>query len=213
MPGPPPQALPTSSADLRAITVALARQMLASVGAGWQAPNGSNNAADALALGASFADLRAELLGVWAQIFVSSATSNNGLLSEWEALLAIPIDNTLPDADRQARLVAFMRSAIAGTPQGIESAVASYAGSCTVVETSAADVEDSNPPLMPEPRQVFFFAVVVPIAIVQFTQKNAQVRAIVDRMKPAHTNYSVTNAVGILAETADNLAEITAVGA
>ena len=58
------QSLPTTSADLRAITVALARQMLAMVGAGWQAPNGSNNAADVLALAASLADLRAELLSV-----------------------------------------------------------------------------------------------------------------------------------------------------
>ncbi len=213
MPGPPPQALPTSSADLRAITVALARQMLASIGSGWQAPNGSNNAADALALAASFADLRAELLGAWAQIFVSSATSNNGLLSEWEALLAIPVDGTLPDADRQARLVAFTRSAIAGTPQGIESAVSAYAGSCTVVEVPVTDVQQSNPPLSPQPRQVFFFAVIVPLGVVVAAQKNAQVRAIVDRMKPAHTNYSVTNAVGTLAETADNLAEVTAVGA
>ena len=46
MPGPPPQALPTSSADLRAITVALARQMLASVGAGWQAFARINNLFD-----------------------------------------------------------------------------------------------------------------------------------------------------------------------
>lgn len=213
MPGPPPQALPTSSADLRAITVALARQMLASVGAGWQAPNGSNNAADALAIASSFADLRAELLLLWSQIFVSSATGTTGLLSRWEAVLGVPVDTTLSDAGRQVRLLAIMRSAIAGTPQGIDSAVSAYTGSCTVVEVPVTDVQQSNPPLMPEPRQVFFFAVVVPLGVVVAAQKNAQVRAIVDRMKPAHTNYSVTNAVGILAETADNLAEITAVGA
>src|SRR5574343_1099861 len=129
MPGPVPQALPTQSADLRAITVAIARQMLSSVVSGWQAPNGSDNAADALALAASFADLRAELFNVWAQAFVSSATRVNGLLSEWETLLAIPVNKPLSDADRQARLVAFMRSAIAGTPQDIESAVAAITGS------------------------------------------------------------------------------------
>ncbi len=213
MPGPPLQALPTSSADLRAITVALARQMLASIGSGWQAPNGSNNAADALALGASFADLRAELLLLWDQIFVSSATGATGLLSRWEAVLGVPVDTTLSDAGRQVRLLAIMRSAIAGTPQGIESAVSAYTRTCTVVEVSVTDVQRSNPPLSPEPRQVFFFAVVVPLGVVADAQKNAQVRAIVDRMKPAHTNYSVTNAVGIKAETAANLAEITAVGA
>lgn len=207
-----PQSLPTLSADGRSITVLIARQMLGLVGSGWQAPQDSNNASDALALASSFADLRAELLGVWDQIFVSSATGSNGLLSEWEALLAIPVDTTMSDALRQARLLAFMRSAIAGTPQGIESAVEAYTGSCTVEEVSAAEVAASNPPTDPHPEQVFFFAVVVPLAIVQNAQKTAQVRAIIDRMKPAHTNYSITNLVGLKAETAASLVEITAIG-
>lgn len=213
MPGPPPQALPTSSADLRAITVALARQMLASVGAGWQAPNGSNNAADALAIGASFADLRAELLGVWAQIFVSSATSNNGLLSEWEALLAIPVDGTLPDADRQARLVAFMRSAIAGTPQGIESTVATVTGSCTVVEYSAADIAATDPtPTADTYRGVFRFTVIVPTGFVESAQKRALVQSIVERMKPAHTAFVVSDGTPLEFDKPSGF-DVTALGA
>ena len=43
---------------------------------------------------------------------------------------------------------------------------------------------------------MFRFAVVVPIGFVQIASKNANVRAIVDRMKPAHTTYTVANAAG-----------------
>lgn len=209
-----PQSLPTTSADGRAITVQIARQMLALVGSGWQAPNGSNNAADALAIAASYADLRALLLLLWDQIFVSSATGTTGELTRWESVLGVPPDTTLSDELRQARLLAFVRSAIDGTPQGIESAVSAITATCTVVETSAADVWASNPyPTAADRRQVFFFAVVVPLANVTNATKRNQIVAVLDRMKPAHTNYSITNAVGLRAETAANLAEITAVGA
>ena len=71
----------------------------------------------------------------------------------------------------------------------------------------------SNPyPTAADRRQVFFFAVVVPLANVTNATKRNQIVAVLDRMKPAHTNYSITNAVGLRAETAANLAEITAVG-
>lgn len=186
------QSLPTSSVDARAITVQIARMMLRMVGSGWQAPQDSLNAADFLAMATSYADLRAELLGVWDQAFVAYATSANGLLSEWEQLLLIPVDTTLSDAERQTRLLAFMRSAIEGTPQAIESAVSAYTGTCTVTETDSVTVAASDP----TGRGVFRFALVVPIGFVESASKNAQVRAIVTRMKPAHTDFTVTNAVG-----------------
>lgn len=213
MPGPVPQALPTQSADLRAITVAIARQMLSSVGSGWQAPNGSNNAADALALAASFADLRAELFNVWAQAFVSSATSVNGLLSEWETLLAIPVNKTLSDADRQARLVAFMRSAIVGTPQDIESAVAAITGSCTVVEYSAADIAATEPsPTADTYRNVFRFTVQVPTAYVEDAALRSLVQSVVNRMKPAHTAFVVSDTATLKFDLPSGF-DVTALGA
>lgn len=201
------QALPTASVDGRAITVQIARMMLGMVGSGWQAPQGSNNAADALALASSYADLRALLVLLADQIFVSSATGTTGLLSEWETLLAIPVDTTLTDAQRQARLVAFTRSAIAGTPQNIESAVAAITTTATVYETSAEQASAGR-----NVRSVFHFAVVVPIANITNVQTLNQITAVLNRMKPAHADFSVTNAVGLLAETANNFAEITAIG-
>ena len=210
-----PQSLPTTSVDGRPIAVQVARQMLAMVGAGWQAPNGSNNAADALALGSSIADLRTMLLGVWDQIFVSSATSTNGLLTEWEELLGLPTDGTLPDAERQARLLAFTRAAFAGTPQGIESAVAALTGTgtCTVVEYTAADVVLTDPtPDADSYRGVFRFTVVVPRAWVVNTTKRALVQSVVERMKPAHTTFVVSDGTPLQFDEPSGF-DMTALGA
>ena len=116
MPLTAPQSLPSASSD----AATLARQLLRLVGPGWQAPDGSNNAADALARGATLADSRQMLLDTALEAFASLATD---LLSEWEALLGIPADDTLPDADRRARLAAYARSQLGGSPQAIAAAV------------------------------------------------------------------------------------------
>lgn len=185
MPLTAPQSLPSASGD----AATLARQLLRLVGPGWQAPDGSNNAADALARGATLADSRQMLLDTALEAFASLATD---LLSEWEALLGIPADDTLPDADRRARLAAYARSQLGGSPQAIAAAVASITATCSVSETTAAYCAAA----LASPRDVFRFAVVVPIGFVQSAAKRARVEAIVDRMKPAQTTYTVTNAVG-----------------
>lgn len=207
------QALPTAAVDPRPLVVQIARTMLRMIGSGWQAPQDSLNAADALAMATSYTDLRDELMNVWNQAFVAYATSDNGLLTEWEQLLALPVDTTLSDASRQTRLLAFMRSAIAGTPQAIESAVSAYTGTCTVNETIASVVWASDPLHLASTRRlVFLFAVVVPIGFGTSVPKNAQVRAIVDRMKPAHTAYNVTNQVGFYCDDPDSLTDLTVLG-
>lgn len=204
-----PQSLPTTSADGRAVTVVLARMLLRLVGAGWQAGNGSNNAADALALAASFADLRAELLSVWDQIFPPFAISTNGLLTEWELLFGLQPARTSTDAIRQTRLLAFARATLAGTPDSIESAIAAYTGTCEVVETDSVTVWASDPTPTSETRRgVFQFAVVVDMAYATYAQ--AEIAAIVNRMKPAHTNFAITNqATGFLTDDPNSLTDIT----
>ena len=62
-------------------------------------------------------------------------------------------------------------------------------------------------------RGVFAFAVIVPTAIVLNPTKRAQVAAIIDRMRPAHTSYSIVDAVGFRTETAGSLIEVTGIGA
>jgi uncharacterized protein YmfQ (DUF2313 family) len=208
------QPLPTQAVAGGAMTVQIARAMLALIGGGYAAPQDGLNAADYLALGSSFADLRASLLNVWGQEFVASATGVTGLLTQWEQTLGLPVDTTMTDADRQARLVAFVRSAISGTPQSIESAVAAVTTSCTVVETTASAVRASDPtPTADTPRGVFLFAVVVPIGFVQSVPKNALVASIVERMKPAHTDFTIANAVGFYCDGyLDTYLDCTALG-
>jgi hypothetical protein len=173
--------------------------MLRAVGSGWQAPQGSLNAADALSLGASLDDARRELLACLDEAYASTVTE---MLDEWETVYALPVVAGLSLAERRARLVAFVRAAFAGTPQSIERAVAAYAGSASINEAPPNGV------------YVFLFAVVVPIAIVQQPAKAAQVRAIVDRMKPAHTNYTIANAIGFYCDGyLDTYLDTTALGA
>lgn len=182
------QDLPTSNTT----EGALARQLLRLVGPAMQAPDGSLNAADALALGAALRDARQVQLDSASQAFPDAATY---MLAELEALYGVLVDETMTDAARQARLTAFVRTVIGASPQNIESAVAAYAGSCSVVETTVAGAIGSVvTPTADDYRKVFRFAVVVPNAIATNPTKYAQVSQIVERMQPAHTAVSIANA-------------------
>lgn len=202
------QDLPTESST----EATIARQMLRLIGPAMQAPDGSLNAADALALGAALRDARQVQLDSGSQAFVNSATY---MLTELEGLYGVLVDETMTDADRQSRLTAFVRTVIGSSPQNIESAVAAYAGSATVYEVSAAAALASDPG--PDAgRGVFAFAVVVPSSVALNPTQRAQVVAILDRMRPAHTSFDVVNGVegdGLRTETADSFIEVTGIGA
>jgi hypothetical protein len=214
---PPPAATPTASFSQALPTEdstegALARQLLRLIGPALQAPDGSLNAADALALGGAIRDARQVQLDSASQAFADAATY---MLTELETLYGVLVDETLTDAARQARLTAFVRTIIGATPQNIVNAVSAYAGSAEVYEVSAADALASDPG--PDAaRGVFAFSVVVPTAVVLNVTKLAQVRAIIDRMRPAHTSFDVVNGVegdGLRTETADSFIEVTGIGA
>jgi hypothetical protein len=179
------QSLPTASTTGRAATLAIARQMLRVIGAGWQAPQGSLTAADALAFGASLDDARLMLIDLLNQAFANSVTS---MVGEWEAAYGLLPDASLTLAERQTRLLAFIRSSGAGTPQSIASAIDGFTGGGTsVVETPSTTVD---------PRAVFRFVVVVPLAILLNAAKRARIADMIERMKPAHTIGVTANAVG-----------------
>ncbi len=120
-------------------------------------------------------------------------------------------DASVGDATRQARLLAFVRAAISGTPASIEAAVAAIAGSCEVVEVTIEAVMASDPtPDADTPRGVFRFAVVVPLAVASSAPQVAQITAVVDRMKPTHTSFAVTNqATGFLTDDPASLTDLT----
>lgn len=179
------QSLPDASTTGRPATLAIARQLLRVIGAGWQAPQGSLTAADALAFGASLDDARLMLISLLGQAFPLSVTS---MIAGWESAYGLLPDSSLTLAERQMRLLTFLRSTGAGSPQSIASAIDAFTGGGTsVVETPSTTVDV---------RAVFRFVVVVPLAVLLNPIKRARISDMIERMKPAHTRGVTANAVG-----------------
>jgi len=196
------QSLPTASTTGRASTLAIARQALRVIGAGWQAPQDSLVAADALAFGASLDDSRLMLIDLLNQAFPLSVTS---MVSEWESAYGLLPDSSLTLADRQARLLAFIRSSGAGSPQSIASAVDAFTGGGTVVVETPSTTVDV--------RAVFGFVVVVPLAVLQNVAKRARILDMIERMKPAHSRGVTANAVGFFCDGyLDSFVDFTVLG-
>ncbi len=200
------QALPSTATAAGNV----ARRLLTLKGPAIQAPDGSLNAADALALGASLEDSRAMLATARAQAFVCDATY---MLDELEAQYGLPVDPTMATAARQNRLLAFVRASAAGTPVSIAAAVSTLTGSCSIVEFTAAQVYATDPhPTAFTRRGVFRFVVVVPTAYVTSPTWNALISAVVNRMKPAHTTFTIADGTLLKYDTASGY-DVTALGA
>lgn len=203
------QALPTGNTN----AAALARQLLRLAGPGRQAPDGSLAAADALAYGSTLADTRQMLLDTAAEAFPYLATY---LLTEWETLLGLPTDETLPVAERRSRLTAHTRALLGASPDAIEAAVATYAGTCTVREITAGEAWYGEPGvaewLTYARRAVFRFVVIVSLAYVESDRKRNTIARIVLRMKPAHTTYTIASKFGMPVETDGHFVERAAIG-
>ena len=196
------QSLPDASTTGRPATLAIARQMLRVIGAGWQAPQDSLTAADALAFGASLDDARLMLLDLLNQAFANTVTS---MIAEWEAAYGLLPDSSLTLADRQMRLLTFLRSTGAGSPQSIASAVDAFTGGGTVVVETPSTTVDVG--------AVFRFVVVVPLAFIQSVSKRARIADMVERMKPAHTLGVTANAVGFFCDGyLDSFVDYTVLG-
>lgn len=196
------QSLPDASTTGRPATLAIARQMLRVIGAGWQAPQDSLTAADALAFGASLDDARLMLLDLLNQAFANTVTS---MIAEWEAAYGLLPDSSLTLADRQMRLLTFLRSTGAGSPQSIASAVDAFTGGGTVVVETPSTTVDVG--------AVFRFVVVVPLAFIQSVSKRARIADMVERMKPAHSLGVTANAVGFFCDGyLDSFVDYTVLG-
>ena len=196
------QSLPDASTTGRPATLAIARQMLRVIGAGWQAPQDSLTAADALAFGASLDDARLMLIDLLNQAFPLTVTS---MIAEWEAAYGLLPDSSLTLADRQMRLLTFLRSTGAGSPQSIASAVDAFTGGGTVVVETPSTTVDVG--------AVYRFVVVVPLAFIQSVSKRARIADMVERMKPAHSLGVTANAVGFFCDGyLDSFVDYTVLG-
>jgi hypothetical protein len=163
------------------------RLWLKALGSAYQAPDGSVNASDALALGGALAAGRATNLAVRAEMFADSVTQ---LLPEWEASYGLAVRPDLSAGARQARLLAKVRASRAGTPAGILLAVRTLAPEATLTENTAAAVAATNP------RNVFRYAVTITAAHFADADLAGQVGALLAAMQPAHTDHTLTTRVG-----------------
>lgn len=200
-----PRIAPLATTDLTLGDDALyfARLLARAKGTAMPAGDGSLNHADNLAFGAALADAVDGLDAMLNQVFPDSATF---MLPELEQLYGLPVGTAMTTAQRQARLVARVRASAAGTPQSIVAAltpVTTAWGVPTIVENAWSAVTAA-------PRNVFLFAVVLPGFL--STTPPPEVVAVVEQMKPAHTDYNVTNQVGFLTDDPDSLTDLTLLG-
>lgn len=200
-----PRIAPLATTDLTLGDEALyfARLLARAKGTAMPAGDGSLNHADNLAFGAALADAVDGLDAMLNQVFPDSATF---MLPELEQLYGLPVGTAMTTAQRQARLVARVRASAAGTPQSIIAAltpVTTTWGVPTIVENAWSDVTAA-------PRNVFLFAVVLPSFL--SATPPPEVVAVVEQMKPAHTDYNVTNQVGFLTDDPNSLTDLTLLG-
>jgi hypothetical protein len=113
------------------------------VGPAVQAPAGSVAEADYLARGDFLAALAAAVATTQAQAFLTTATS---LLAEWELAYGLPVDSSLTIAQRQARLVAKVRTLRGGSPQALANMARAYDATALVYENTPASVPQAPDP-------------------------------------------------------------------
>lgn len=178
--------IPTTSAVQGAAAVAYGRQFARLVGPGFQAPDGSLNAADFLGWGGFFRAATETNNNSIRNAFLSSAVE---LLSELEDRYGLPVNPPLSTAQRQQRLVAKMRARFEGTPQAILSTVRVYDSTAAIYESSSIIAAAAG-----DPREVFRFALTVTAST--WTQYRVDIIRAVSQQKPAHTTFAVGTRFG-----------------
>lgn len=197
------QPLPTTGGT--ETEVALARQFGRLMGPWFSAADGTRNAADALAFGMAVGDARETTIASGLEAYVNLATY---LLPEYEALYRITARPT-STADRRLALLARARAGFVAAPRTIATAILSVAG------TSAAVIETLWTGVTALPRNVHTIVVQVDPNVYGtptiYTAPFFEVKAVVDRMKPAHVRavYTGTQTNGFLCDDTNSLTDNT----
>jgi uncharacterized protein YmfQ (DUF2313 family) len=157
------------------------------MGSGMNAPDGSNNADDLVALGYLLADMAGGEDALLDENFPASAVDT---LSEWEFRLGLPVSPTGATATRQAAVTAKRRATGGNIAQRVLSAVWAIDPTAALYTNSAVTVASLNP------RGVFRFAIQLDAAVRADAAKVAAIRASVDAVKRAFTDYTLPTRVG-----------------
>lgn len=162
-----------------------ARRLGRLLGPAYPAPDLSTTAADILAVGH---ELRIASDGIAANLAEAFPSSTITLAVEWEEMLGLtPGVGTADLALRQLALVALWRTRFAGTVQAMGLALAPLNGAVpTFRETTWTEAG-------PIPSRVFYFTVRLAQATYDSLTLAPACRAVLDSMKPAHTDYTLTS--------------------
>lgn len=114
----------------------VARRLARLQGPSIQAPDGTANAAELLAIGDAFAATQERLDQARDEAFVDSAEE---LLLEWEIALGLPATASGTTADRRATLLALSSSSRGGTPQDLLALARSLVSGATLREYTATE--------------------------------------------------------------------------
>lgn len=198
-----PQPLPTTGGKDDEVSVA--RQIGRLLGPWLGAEDGSRNAADLLALGMAVNDARGTTTSSGTEAYVNLATY---LLPEYETIYQITARSTSTDGRRSA-LLARARAGFVGAPRVIEDAIRDLAGTSTdVIETLWSEVTAA-------PENVHTIVVAMDANVYGtppvYSATFYDVRAVVERMKPAHVDavYTGTQTTDFLTDDTNSLTDNT----
>lgn len=179
-----------------------ARQLLRLLGPAYPAPDGSTNAADALAL----ADvILGEVETTAHSLDDAFPDTVRSIITEWEQMLGLPVSaGVLSNSARRTALLARWRTRFAGTPNAILTALTPLSTTAPTMRETLARDSHANP------RRVYAFT--VRTSVDPTTPAIAPLVATVAVMKPAHTDVAFTDrslTAGFFCNDADSLTNNT----
>lgn len=153
---------------------------------GWPAPDGSNHADDARALGTATGLAHARLDEAVSEGFTPRTSE---LLGEWESVLGAVASTGSSEAARRAALTGIRRSS--GRNNNLAFLAALQAIDPTATYATGSVLENTT-----YPRGVFVFSVRLAPAVLADSVQLARVVDVLERMKPAHTSYQLASNEG-----------------
>ncbi len=166
---------------------------------GYTAPDGSNNADDARALGTALADAYGRLDDAGREAFV---TLTSELLSEWESRLGVIAATQSAEDQRRAALVAVRRAGGANNRTAFLSALQAIDPTASI-HTGSATENTSYP------RGVFVLSVRLAPSVLANSAQRARIEDVLGRMAPAYVVWHLASNEGFFTDDANSLTDTT----
>ena len=179
------------------LTDDFARELVSLLGV--QAPDSSNHADDARTHGGGLAAAYTRLDDAARESFVPLASE---LLPEWETRLRVVPSTGSSDSARQAALTAVRRAGGSNNRTAFLAALQAIDSTASIATGSASENTTY-------PRGVYVFSVRVAPSVLADAVQYARLVDVIERMKPAHTTYTIASNEGFFTDDAESLTDTT----